>query len=117
MILCYSKKPPLKSTQAFSLRTQALPIFSNISRLPPRVRDTRESKVPAILRDWHELDAEHFELVPQKKILRERALENTVVETRLCRATLSCSVLKPAWKCATARCPRSMSVMCVSVRC
>ena len=28
------KKTPLAATQAFSLRTQAAPIFSNISRLP-----------------------------------------------------------------------------------
>ena len=31
------KKPPLAATQACSLRTQALPIFSNISRLPAHV--------------------------------------------------------------------------------
>ena len=35
--LCYSKKPLLAATQALSLRTQALPIFSNISRLPAHV--------------------------------------------------------------------------------
>ena len=35
--LCYSKKPPSAATQAFSLRTQALPMFSNISRLPAHV--------------------------------------------------------------------------------
>ena len=37
MFLCYSKKPPLAATQAFSLRSQALPIVSNISRLPAHV--------------------------------------------------------------------------------
>ena len=44
-----SKKPPSTTTQAFSLRTQALPIFSNISRLPAMSFNTRGSKVPAIL--------------------------------------------------------------------
>ena len=43
---------------SLSLRIQALPIFSNISRLPADVLCARRSKVPAILRDLHELDAE-----------------------------------------------------------
>ena len=43
-----------------------------------------------------------------KKRLRERDLGHTVEETRLCRATLSCSVHKPAWKRATALCPRAI---------
>ena len=47
---------------SLSLRTQALPIFSNISRLPATSYDTRDLKVPAILRDWQELDAEQAAL-------------------------------------------------------
>ena len=50
----------------------------------------------------------YFELAPQKE-LRETDLGDTVVETRLCCATLSCSAHKPACKRATARCPGAIN--------
>ena len=54
-----SKKPPLAATQAFSLRTQALPIFlEHLTGCLPTFCDTRKSKVPAFLRDWQQQDAE-----------------------------------------------------------
>ena len=49
------------------------------------------------------LNEPYLELVPQQESKGDR-LENTVVETRLRRATLSCSDYKPACKRATARC-------------
>ena len=52
------EKPAFGATQACRLRTHAAPVFSNIQRLPVHMRDTRVSKVPSILRDWQELDAE-----------------------------------------------------------
>ena len=88
--LCYSKKPPLAATQALSLRTQAFADFLDT------FCDTRESKLPAILRDWHELDAE------PRQIWRARRLKFD------CAVTLCCSAHKQArWR-ATARCPGSI---------
>ena len=56
-----------------------------------------------------------LELVPQESP-RERDPGNTVVETRLCRATKSCGVHKPASKRATARCPGSIKTYSQSSR-
>ena len=69
--------------------------------------DTRGSKVSAFLRDWQELDTEGavFRARSTNGSLKERDLESKAVEIRLFRATLSCTVHKPAWKRATARCP------------
>ena len=71
----------------------------------PMSCDTRGSKVPAILRDWQELDAEQAILWARsrKRSLRETDLGNTVVETQLCRATLSCSAHSAPWRNAPLR--------------
>ena len=72
--------------------------------------DTHGSKVSAILRDWQKQVAQRAALRarPTKRIPSERGLESTLVETQLCRGTLSCSAHKPACWSAMARCPRSM---------
>ena len=81
MILCYSKKPPLAATQAFGLRTGCGPEHCRFSRTShgclPISCDTRGSKVPAILRDWQELDAEQAVLRARstKRSPRERGLK------------------------------------------
>ena len=71
-------------------------------------------KVPAILgigRSWT-LNELCLELVPQKRNLRETDLGNTVVETRLCRAKLSCGDHRPACTRATARCAGARAPCC-----
>ena len=67
-----------------------------------------------ICRSWM-LNGLCLELVPQQKV-QGRDLENTVVETRRCRATLSCRDHKRACKRATARCPRAIKTFPGSVR-
>ena len=64
--------------------------------------DARGSKVPAIIKDVQQLDTERAVFSSfHKKKAKKRDLGNTTVETRLCRATLSCSGHKPACKRAT----------------
>ena len=65
--------------------------------------DKRGSKVLPILRGWHWIPNKLcLELVPVKSP-RETDLGNTVVETRLCRAALSCSAHSAAWRNAPLR--------------
>ena len=64
-------------------------------------------RVCGVGRSWT-LNELCLQLVPLKKSPRERDVGNTVVETRLCRATLSCSVHKRACKRVTARRPGSI---------
>ena len=107
------KNPPLAATQAFTLRTQALPIIlDHAAAACSTCCDTRVPKVPAILRDWKKQDAERAALCARstKRSRREKGLERTLIETQPCSATLSCIAHKPACWRAMAGCPRSINV-------
>ena len=66
-----SKKPPLAATQAFSLRTQALPIFlEHLTAACPRSVIHASQKCPHFcgIGSSRMLNELYFELVPQKEV-------------------------------------------------
>ena len=79
----------MRSAMSVLLEETAADFLEHVTAARPR-SVIHGSKVPAILRDWQELDAEQAALRARstKRNLRERGLETTVVETQLCHATL-----------------------------
>ena len=79
-VLCYSKeKPPFAATQALSLRTQALPIFSNslTAACPRSVSSSSSASIFGVLRDSQILGSDRLKKSAQKKMRQNRTRRST----------------------------------------